>query len=97
MPIEPDQIDTTALAMVLNVPAAITEARELTTTTLGQTSITLAHTPAANSQVKMFRNGVLLDKVASSPTLLQFSISGTTVTLGPSILLNDKVTAIYWY
>lgn len=58
--------------------------QEKFTATSNQTSFTLVNTPASVSglkaPVKVFRNGVELEYVASAPNELQFSYSGSVVT-----------------
>jgi hypothetical protein len=61
-----------------------------------QTSFTLTQTPAANSKVKMYINGLRVSNTA-------YTISGTTLTYTPSenggivLALNDRVQFDYYH
>jgi hypothetical protein len=78
-------------------PASVSEADDqVFATTAGQISFTLSQTPTANSKVKMYINGIKINKLA-------LSVSGTTVTYDPAIngnyaiSVNDRVQFEYMY
>jgi len=62
------------------------------TYTLSQTPITLKN---GNRLVAVKINGEYQTEVASSPTAGQYSVSGTTLTLGQSQAAGDSVVAVY--
>ena len=77
-------------------PFSVSEADEQVFATAAQTSFTLTQTPASTSKVKMYVNGIKINKLA-------YSVSGTTVTYVPAnnnnyaISLNDRVQFEYTY
>jgi hypothetical protein len=76
--------------------AAIREVADQFSATAGQPSFPLTQTPAANSKVKMYINGLRISNTA-------YSISGTTLTYIASnngayvLLANDRVQFDYYY
>jgi hypothetical protein len=77
-------------------PTSVSEADEQLFATAAQTSFTLAQTPRVLSKVKMYVNGIKINKLA-------YSVSGPTVTYVPAnnnnyaISLNDRVQFEYTY
>jgi hypothetical protein len=55
------------------------------------TSLTLSHTPIATFDIELFRNGVKQAETAD------FTVSGTTVTLGSALTVDDLVIVRYAY
>jgi hypothetical protein len=76
--------------------AAIREVADQFSPNTGQTSFTLTQTPATNSKVKMYINGLRISNTA-------YSISGTTLTYiasnngGNVLMANDRVQFDYYY
>ena len=78
-------------------PSSVTEVDDqIIATTAAQTSFTLTQTPASTSKVKMYINGIRINKLA-------YSVSGTTLTYDPAnngtyaISINDRVQFEYTY
>jgi hypothetical protein len=59
------------------------------------TSWTLAKTPTADGDVSLFLNGMKLRQVASSPAILEYTISGNSITTGRSLVAGEALEAYY--
>ena len=72
---------------------------ETFTSTATQTAFTMAYSAPAVSgtayPIRVFRNGVELDWVASAPSITQYTFSGTTLTTAANAL-NDKIRVNYF-
>ena len=59
------------------------------------TSFTLAKTPVAAAQTALFLNGMKLRRVTSGPSATEYTVSGTSVVTGRSLLAGEFLEAIY--
>lgn len=55
------------------------------------TVFVLSKVPPTGTNILFARNGILLEQVASAPTSVQFTISGTVVTLGLAPVVADRL------
>jgi len=78
----------------LNASARIVERF---TPAINANTVTLANTPTAATAVSCAMTGYTLSPVANNPSTGQFSVSGTTVTLGLAVKSGDEVVCTYTY
>lgn len=92
-------ISTTGTYPNFTINATKVLREETFTATAAQTAFTMAYSAPAVSgtayPLRVYRNGVELDWVASAPTGIQYTFSGTTLTTAANTL-NDKIRVNYF-